>query len=109
PELPALPAPPSERAIEYLMFVAENLGWILEYGLFRALMEVNGEDANWERWPAEHQSPESARAWHGALPETRRAEFHRREIFFIYVQWLAFGQWQALKARAEALQVLLMG
>jgi len=109
PEFPALPGPPGERALEFLMFMAENVDWILDYALFRALMEINGDDANWERWPAEHQSPESARAWHAALPEKRRAEFQRRKIFFIYVQWLALGQWQALKARAQALGVLLMG
>jgi 4-alpha-glucanotransferase len=103
------PGRATPRMVEFYEFITENLDWILEYALFRVLMEENGDHANWERWPAEHQSPENARAWLGALPEKRRAEFLRRQSFFMYVQWLAFGQWQALKARAEARNAQLMG
>jgi 4-alpha-glucanotransferase len=33
----------------------------------------------------------------------------RRQLFFAYVQWIAFTQWQDLKAYAEAQAVYLMG
>jgi 4-alpha-glucanotransferase len=97
------------RAAQFREFVDANAHWIADYALFRALMEENGDEAAWERWAAAHQSPARARAWLGAIPEKRRAEIQRRQSFFSYVQWLAFGQWQALKARAESLNVSLMG
>ncbi len=97
------------RAAQFRGFLDANAHWMADYALFRALMEENGGEAAWERWPAGHQSPERARAWLAAIPEKRRAEIQCRQSYFSYVQWLAFGQWQALKARAGALNVGLMG
>jgi 4-alpha-glucanotransferase len=99
----------TERAGQFGQFMREHSSWIYDYALFRALMWENGDDPAWERWPAEHQSPERARIWLLALPQKRRAEMRRRELLFIYGQWLAFGQWQALRAFAAAKNVLLMG
>jgi 4-alpha-glucanotransferase len=99
----------TERAAQFRQFMREQAGWIPDYALFRALMRENGEVPTWERWPAEHRSPERARAWLLGLPERRRDEFRRREMFFSYVQWLAFGQWQALGIAAAAKDVWLMG
>jgi 4-alpha-glucanotransferase len=99
----------TERALEFREFLRGHSGWISDYALFRALMEENGDSPAWERWPAEQQTPELGRGWALALPENRRAEFARRELFFSYVQWLAFGQWQAVKAAAAAKEVFLMG
>ena len=50
-----------------------------------------------------------ARTWLLSLPEKRRDELMRKQLFFMYVQWLAFGQWQALKAYGTAQKVYLMG
>jgi len=100
---------PNRRTKEFFDYIIEKPPWIAEYGMFRALMEENGEDSNWQNWPVEHQSPESARAWLHARSHQHQKEFRRRMFFFLYVQWLAFGQWQALKARAESLNVSLMG
>jgi 4-alpha-glucanotransferase len=43
------------------------------------------------------------------LPEKRRAALALRELFFSYVQWIAFDQWQALKHYAGQRGVFLMG
>jgi 4-alpha-glucanotransferase len=99
----------TERAAQFRQFTRDHATWIHDYALFRALMRENGENPTWEQWPAEHKSPERARRWLLSLTEKRRAEFQRRIHFFTYIQWLAFGQWEALKAAATAKEVRLMG
>jgi 4-alpha-glucanotransferase len=99
----------TERAHEFRSFVRENEDWLADYALFRVLMEENGGLPTWNRWAPEHHSQTSARKWLLALPEQRRDELKRKEYFFMYVQWLAFGQWQALKAYGTAKKVNLMG
>jgi 4-alpha-glucanotransferase len=97
------------RAREFGAFVMENGDWLSDYALFRLLMEVNGNLPTWDRWPAEHQTPRQARAWLLALPQPQREELARQELFFKYVQWIAFSQWQAVSAYGTAKQVYLMG
>jgi 4-alpha-glucanotransferase len=99
----------TERALQFRSFLKENAGWLPDYALFRELMEENGGLPTWDRWVPEHRSPDSARKWLLSLPEERRKELKRKRFFFMYVQWLAFGQWQALKAYGTAKKVYLMG
>lgn len=99
----------TSRAREFRAFVIENADWLPDYALFRVLLEVNENLATWDRWPAEHQTPRNARAWLLALPEQQREELTRKELFFKYVQWIAFSQWQAVSAYGAAKQVYLMG
>jgi 4-alpha-glucanotransferase len=99
----------TERGRSFDRFLKENSDWLADYALFRALMEENGGLPAWDRWPVEQQSPRSARAWLLSLPEKRRDALMRKQLFFTYVQWLAFSQWEGLKAYAAALHVYLMG
>jgi len=99
----------TERAGAFQRFLTENADWLADYALFRALMEENGGLPTWDRWPVEQQSPRTARTWLLSLPEKRRDALMRKQLFFTYVQWLAFGQWQDLKTYANAKHVLLMG
>jgi 4-alpha-glucanotransferase len=99
----------TERAGQVREFIMENAAWISDYALFRALMEENGNSPNWERWPVEHLTPHSANSWLLSLEENRRAELSRKQLFFIYVQWIAFAQWRDLKAYAGSKKVFLMG
>ncbi|HNR71434.1 MAG: 4-alpha-glucanotransferase [Verrucomicrobia bacterium] len=101
--------PPDERGRQFHAFAAENRAWLDDYALFRALVEENGNTPAWDRWPPEHHSPAAARDWLRSLPRERRQELARRQLFFQYVQWLAFTQWQALKACGAARRVYLMG
>ena len=80
-----------------------------DYSLFRVLMEENGNLPAWDRWAPEHRSPPTARTWFLSLPKKRRSELARKQLFFQYVQWLAFSQWQALKAYGTTQKVYLMG
>jgi 4-alpha-glucanotransferase len=99
----------TERALQFRSFLRENEDWLSDYALFRVLMEENSGLPTWDRWAPEHRSPDSARKWLLSLPEQRRDELKRKQHFFMYVQWLAFGQWQALKAYGTAKKVYLMG
>lgn len=102
------PADP-ERASQFHQFQADHKGWLEDYALFRVLMEENGNQPAWERWLPAHQTPDRARDWLLSLPHRHLENCQRKQIFFMYVQWLAFQQWQALKRYGESKQVCLMG
>lgn len=99
----------SGRALELRTFMMENAEWLSDYTLFRVLMEENSNTPTWDRWPSEHQGPRRARTWLLSLPERRRDALMQKQLFFAYVQWIAFSQWQAAKAYAASKQVYLMG
>lgn len=97
------------RAKAFRAFLMENADWLSDYALFRVLMEENGFTPEWERWQDEHRGPRRARTWLVSLPEKARDALMRKQLFFMYVQWLAFSQWQAVKAYGESQGVFLMG
>jgi 4-alpha-glucanotransferase len=97
------------RARQFRFFLSQNGDWLPDYALFRVLMEENGDRAAWERWPAHHQDPRFARTWVLALPKRRRLALKRQQLFFAYVQWIAFDQWRAVRDCAGRKNVLLMG
>jgi 4-alpha-glucanotransferase len=101
--------PGTTRAGRFRRFLADHAEWLEDYALFRVLMEENGNRPAWDRWLPAHQTPALARAWLLALTEQQRGELARKELFFKYVQWLAFDQWQALKSYGDRKQVWLMG
>jgi len=87
----------------------ENSEWLSDYALFRMLMEENSASPTWDRWQPEHRGPRRARTWLLSLPEKRRDELMRKQLFFMYVQWIAFSQWEAIKSYAADRKVYLMG
>jgi 4-alpha-glucanotransferase len=99
----------TDRAVEFLGFVSENTGWLPDYALFRLLLEENSGQTDWQRWPKEHQTPAAANEWMQSLPGKRRSALARQQQYFMYVQWVAFGQWEALKKYGEGKKVFLMG
>jgi 4-alpha-glucanotransferase len=99
----------SAYATAFVSFCESERGWLAEYAFFRALMEENGNTETWDRWPEEHGSGEMARAWLAEQTPDKQRRFASRESFFKYVQWVAFEQWAAMKAFAEARGVALMG
>jgi 4-alpha-glucanotransferase len=98
-----------ERRLEFRKFCEKQAAWLRDYAFFRVLMEENDNSAAWNRWPAQHQSIESARSWLCNLPLDRQAALMARQEFFCYVQWIAHQQWRAVKAEAEERGVALMG
>jgi 4-alpha-glucanotransferase len=97
------------RAQNFRAFLLENAEWISDYALFRVLIEENGGSPAWDRWPVEHRGPRRARTWLMSLSARRRNQLTRRQLFFAYVQWIAFTQWTEIKAYSTDKQVYLMG
>ena len=98
-----------ERQLEFRKFCEEESAWLRDYAFFRALMERNGDSAAWNRWPAQHQTIETARTWMDKLPHDQQEALARRQDFFRYVQWIAHQQWRAIKSYADQRGVALMG
>ena len=97
------------RAKSFRAFLMDNADWLSDYALFRVLMGANGGSPAWDRWAPEHRGPRRARTWLLSLPEKRRDDLSRQQLFHAYVQWIAFSQWQAVKAYGTAKKVFLMG
>jgi len=88
------------RARSLKAFVDREAWWIVEYALFRAIHEHEGERP-WTGWPAalqQREPDEMARA---------RRDLARDVLFYQYLQWIAAVQWQA--AREQASGVVLFG
>ncbi|MGH7983800.1 MAG: 4-alpha-glucanotransferase [Candidatus Udaeobacter sp.] len=98
-----------ERQSAFQTFCKEESVWLRDYAFFRVLVQENNGSAAWDRWPAQHQTIESARSWRHEAPADRQAVWTRREDFFCYVQWIAHQQWRAIKSYAEERGVALMG
>lgn len=86
---------------EVAVFAKANR-WLADYTLYRALLDENGGRDNWESWPVEHQSPETARAACGD-------RLKERQQFYTYVQFIAYEQWRDVRRYADKLGVALMG
>lgn len=84
-----------------------NQDWLPAYTLFRVLIREYEGNPNWSEWRPEHQSYRSAESWLSRHPE-RTAVAALREGF-AYIQWVAWRQWQAVRAYATERGVLLMG
>ena len=98
-----------DRQSKFRKFCGQESAWLNDYAFFRALMEENGESEAWDKWAAEHQHIDSARTWLERQSPEKRKQFHDREHFFQYVQWIANEQWSAIKSYAERRGVALMG
>jgi 4-alpha-glucanotransferase len=98
-----------QRQSDFQNFCATEADWLDPYVLFRALMEENDGSEAWDKWPAEQQSVESARAWLEQQSSEKKRDFRASESFFRYVQWVAHEQWSEIKSYAEARGVAIMG
>jgi len=99
----------ARRAREFRLWCGQQSGWLEGYTLFRVLMDENGGSEMWDRWPQAQQTLESARGWLASLSARRQREWERRRRYHAYVQWIAFGQWEALRRFAGEHGVALMG
>ena len=98
-----------DRRSRFRKFREQKAVWLNDYAFFRALMEENGENEAWDKWPKEHQHIETARAWLNRQSPEKKKQFSERQNFFRYVQWIATEQWAGVKSYAEQRSVALMG
>ena len=97
------------RQAKFQQFCEREAGWLNDYAFFRTLVEENGDNEAWDKWPAEQRQNSSAHGWLEKQPAEKRAQFRDREKFFRYVQWIAGEQWSGIKSYAETRGVALMG
>jgi len=76
--------------------------WLEPYTLYRALLDENGGNDDWESWPREQRSP-------ATVPRSLLARLEERRRFYTFVQWVAHEQWREVRRHAEAHGVALMG
>ena len=94
--------PGNDDSVAFSAWCEQQSHWLDDYVLFMAIERSEG-GAPWWRWPA----PLRQRV-PGALAEARRT-LGLECRFWQFVQWCFDGQWNALKAHANARGIALMG
>jgi 4-alpha-glucanotransferase len=87
-------------SIRIQAFRTAQAAWLEDYALFAALTETHGL---WTSWPEPLRRRE-----HDALASAR-AQLEERIDFHVFCQYLFFDQWSALRARANAVGIAIMG
>lgn len=91
-----------ERDAGFAVFCREEAGWLDDYALFRAAKRERGE-AGFADWPGDLRDRDP-----GALSSLA----HRMadEVAYVrFVQYLAAGQWRALRARLRESEIQVVG
>jgi 4-alpha-glucanotransferase len=91
----------AEEIANFNQFKADQ-AWLSDYSLFMTLAEVF-EHQEWNRWPKELVSRDSA-----ALDEIRRKHSERIH-FWEFTQWCFFRQWNKLRAYANSKNIRIIG
>ena len=97
------------ECVEFENFKAQEADWLVNYCIFRYLMEIHGETLTWDQWPENCRTAEGALAFLSKLRTRDTLGVDHRLEFFAFVQWLCFRQWLALRAHADERGVKLMG
>lgn len=97
----------SDLGKEFADFQKQQESWLPAYTLFRALIREYEGNPNWQEWRPEHQAFGTAEAWLARHPERTALGILREG--YAFVQWVAWRQWRAVKAHADARGVCLMG
>jgi len=74
--------------------------WLDDYTLYRALLDENGGNDDWESWPKEQQSP-------ATVPAALSEKLQESRRFYAYVQFVAYEQWRDVRRHADARGVAL--
>jgi 4-alpha-glucanotransferase len=99
----------AEKKADFTLFCETEAEWLNDYAFFRALMDENDGRETWDQWREEHRGPDDAREWLAAQAAEVQERFSERELFFKYVQWVAFEQWRAVRDYADERGIALMG
>lgn len=99
----------TRRAKEFQAWSKKNAAWLEPYTLFRALVRMHGENEVTDHWPRRQRTYASAKKWLVTAAPAQRRKIRALREFFAYVQWIAYGQWSALKNHAESRGVALVG
>src|SRR5262249_10321038 len=97
------------RQGKFQQFCEREGSWLNDYAFFRTLVEENGDNEAWDKWPLEQRQNSSAHRWLEKQPTKKQTQFRDREKFFRYAQWIAGEQWSGIKSHAGTRGVALMG
>lgn len=98
-----------KRTKAFVEFEKTHANWLTDYAFHRALVSWHEESEVSDQWPREHSSPVAARAWLESIPSAEKRQMRDLMRFHSYVQWVAWTQWQEVRAHAEENDVALMG
>jgi 4-alpha-glucanotransferase len=96
----------SKSAEEFRDFKAQHATWLQPYSLFRLLVDEYQGNARWPYWRAQHQLLSTAEKWFDELSDEA---IKQTRDFYAFVQWVAFRQWDGVRAHADRLGIALMG
>jgi 4-alpha-glucanotransferase len=99
----------TRRAKEFQAWTLKNADWLQPYTLFRALVRLHGENEVTDHWPRRQRTYASAQKWLAAATPAQKRRVRALRDFFAYVQWIAYGQWSALRDHAGSCGVALVG
>lgn len=99
----------TRRAQAFRSWCKDNAAWLEPYTLFRSLVRLHGENEVTDGWPRRQRAYDSAKKWLVSAPPVQRRKVRALREFFAYVQWIAYGQWSALKKHAASRGVALVG
>jgi 4-alpha-glucanotransferase len=90
----------SPRAKSFQSFIETQAEWLEEYALFRLIYEQHGGFINW---------PDSLRNRDTVAVDRLKEEESDRLLFLKYLQWIAYEQWQEVRAYARSKNIFIMG
>ena len=99
----------TRRAKDFQTWAKKNAEWLGPYTLFRALVRMHRENEMSDHWPRRQRAYASAKKWLAAATPVQRRKVRALRDFFAYVQWIAYGQWLALRKHATDCGVALVG
>ncbi len=88
-------------------FRVANQSWLEPYALFRLLVDAHEGSAVWESWQEPFHDAAEATKWLAGLPLT--SAYRLDLLFWQFVQWVAYKQWEEIKARASGMGIELIG
>ena len=94
--------PPTLSLAAMQQFRLQHADWVEDYALYMAVKERN-EDKPWYQWPEDiaQRQPQAVAYW--------SSEVKARVDFWVFVQYLFFTQWEALKFYANERDVEIIG
>lgn len=96
------------RRADFEAFREAQHSWIESYATFRALVETHGTEVTGE-WPEAHRSPHGTEAWLATLSDAERENFENEVAFRVYIQWIAYDQWDGVRQTCAECDVALIG
>ncbi len=87
---------------EFVAFKRTHAAWLDGYALFSALRD-HFDSKPWWEWPAE------VRTWEAAQTSPLREQVAERADAYAFLQYIFFGQWARVRARASQLGISIIG